>query len=140
MKPLIIALVSGFVFGLGLSLSQMINPVKVTDFLDVTGHWDPSLILVMGGALAITLVSFRFILQRTAPLYAKHFNLPTRTIVDWKLVSGAALFGIGWGMTGYCPGPALASLGLGLADPFVMVVSIVAGFFLHRLIFERRPE
>lgn len=137
MKHLAIALISGFVFGVGLSLSQMINPVKVTDFLDISGHWDPSLILVMGGALAVTLVSFRYILKRSAPLYARQFNLPTRTIVDWKLVAGAALFGTGWGITGYCPGPAVASFGLGLMNPVIMVVSIVAGFFLHRLIFER---
>lgn len=95
MKRLVIALISGFIFGIGLAVSQMINPVKVTDFLDITGHWDPSLILVMAGALFVTMISFRFIMKRSGPRYANRFSLPTKTVVDWKLVTGAALFGLG---------------------------------------------
>ncbi|MCI0667820.1 MAG: YeeE/YedE family protein [Methylococcaceae bacterium] len=137
MNRLIIALISGFLFGLGLALSQMVNPVKITDFLDVAGNWDPSLLLVMSGALAVTLISFRLVLKRAKPFYEASFDLPTRSAIDWKLIGGASLFGIGWGLTGYCPGPATASLGMGFVEPFVMVVSILVGFFLHRLIFER---
>jgi uncharacterized membrane protein YedE/YeeE len=136
-KRYVIALASGFLFGLGLALSQMVNPVKITDFLDVTGNWDPSLLWVMGGALMVTLIAFRPILKRRNPLYADRFDLPTRSVIDWKLTGGAGLFGIGWGLTGYCPGPAVASLASGLVEPFVMVLAIFAGFLLHRLIFER---
>ncbi len=137
MKRLVIAVIAGFLFGLGLAVSQMINPVKITDFLDVAGNWDPSLALVMGGALAVTLISFRLVLKRSRPVYADRFNLPIRSAIDRKLVGGAALFGIGWGLTGYCPGPATASLSLGLFEPFVMVAAIIAGFVAHRFIFER---
>lgn len=137
MKRLIAALIAGFLFGLGLAVSQMVNPVKITDLLDVTGNWDPSLIVVLGGALAVTLVSFRVVLKQRKPFSADRFDLPAKSAIDWKLTGGAALFGIGWGLTGYCPGSAAASLNLGRVEPFVMVAAILAGFFLHRLVFER---
>lgn len=136
MMPLLIAPLSGFVFGLGLAVSRMIDPVKVTDFLDVTGFWDPSLALVMAAALAVTLVCFRLILRRTTPVAAERFDIPTRTDIDRKLVTGAALFGTGWGMTGYCPGPAVASLGFWSLNSLVVLSSILAGVGLHYLIFK----
>lgn len=129
MKKITIALLSGIIFGLGLSLSQMINPNKVISFLDITGNWDPSLAFVMIGALSVTLISFRIILKRPEPLFEEAFHVSKRTHIDKTLLGGAALFGIGWGMTGYCPGPAVASLGLGGTEAIVMVIAIYAGFF-----------
>ena len=129
MKKIAIALISGIIFGLGLSLSQMINPNKVIGFLDIAGDWDPSLAFVMIGALTVTFISFRLILKRPEPLFEKAFHVSKRTQIDKALLGGAAIFGIGWGMSGYCPGPAVASLGLGSIEAIVMVISIYAGFF-----------
>ena len=128
----LISLLSGIIFGLGLSLSQMINPNKVINFLDITGNWDPSLAFVMLGALGVTLLSFKQILKRPKPLIGNSFHLSKRTSIDKALISGATIFGIGWGISGYCPGPAVASLGLGSIDAFVMVVSIYAGFLCQK--------
>ncbi len=129
MKKIAIALVSGIIFGLGLSLSQMINPNKVIGFLDVFGNWDPSLAFVMIGALVVTFISFKFILKRHEPLFEEAFHVSKRNQIDKALLAGAALFGIGWGLSGYCPGPAVASLGLGTSESIVMVASIYTGFF-----------
>src|SRR6266511_1988982 len=100
---------AGVLFGGGLTISQMVNPQKVTDFLDFFGRWDPSLAFVMGGALAVTAVLFRFVLRRPRPLYAWEFHAPTSRTIDARLVGGSTLFGIGWGLAGFCPGPAIAS-------------------------------
>lgn len=132
MKRLGIALLTGFIFGIGLSVSQMIDPNRVLNFLDVSGNWDPTLIFTMLGALSVSFVSFRIILNRNQPLYESSFKLPTRTDIDKNLLIGATLFGIGWGLTGYCPGPAVASLGPGLMDAAVVVTSISVGFILHK--------
>ncbi len=132
MNKLFITFLSGLIFGIGLSLSQMINPVKVIQFLDITGDWDPSLAFVMMGALAVTLLSFRWVLKQPKPLLEDGFHVSKRTDIDKALLSGAALFGIGWGMTGYCPGPAVAGLGLGSVEAVVMVLAIYAGFFSHK--------
>lgn len=107
---LLVALVSGILFGLGLSISQMVDPAKVIGFLDITGAWDPSLALVMGGALLVTLPAFMLTQRRDVPLLDSVFHIPSYTEIDSKLVSGSALFGIGWGLAGYCPGPLFASL------------------------------
>ena len=104
------ALISGILFGLGLTLSGMSDPAKVLGFLNVTGAWVPDLIFVMGGAVVVTLVLTPLVLKRTAPLLASTFSLPTKQIVDCRLVGGAVLFGVGWGLSGYCPGPGLVSL------------------------------
>ncbi len=133
MKKVLIALISGIIFGLGLSLSQMINPNKVINFLDITGNWDPSLAFVMMGALAITLLSFRWVLKRPAPLLESGFHTSKRTTVDKSLLGGAVIFGIGWGMSGFCPGPAIANLGVGSIEAIVMVMSIYAGFLYQKL-------
>ena len=109
MKINLVALLSGIIFGLGLALSQMIDPNKVLNFLDVTGNWDPSLAFVMIGALAVTMLSFRFILKRPTPLLDSGFHVSRQVIINRPLLIGAGIFGIGWGMTGYCPGPAISS-------------------------------
>jgi uncharacterized membrane protein YedE/YeeE len=134
MKQNLLAFIAGCLFGSGLCISRMADPEKVLDFLDVTGNWDPSLMLVMGGALTMTLVTFRFILSRDVPLFATCFQLPTKTDLDKKLITGAALFGIGWGMIGYCPGPAITALGFGIMGPFYVVVGMVAGFITYKFI------
>jgi len=132
MNKILIALISGIIFGLGLSLSQMINPEKVISFLDVSGDWDPSLAFVMMGALAVTFISFKWILNRSEPILENGFHLSKRSEIDKSLLAGAAIFGIGWGMSGFCPGPAVASLGLGSIEAVVMVLSIYAGFFCQK--------
>jgi uncharacterized membrane protein YedE/YeeE len=132
MKALVSALAAGFVFGIGLWVSGMANPKKVLGFLDVTGEWDASLMLVMGGAVAVTLVAFRFILKRSSPLIEKTFSLPKKEDLDIPLVAGAAIFGIGWGTAGYCPGPALTALSTLTTESIVFVAAMVAGGLLHR--------
>ena len=133
MKLIMVALISGILFGVGLVLSQMTNPDKVLNFLDVTGNWDPSLVFVMVGALAVTSVFFRKILNRSRPLFDKAFYLSSKTAIDKPLLIGSAIFGIGWGISGYCPGPAVAGLGLGNFEAVVMIFSIYLGFIAHRL-------
>ena len=128
MNRLMLALLSGIIFGLGLSLSQMINPDKVLGFLDISGNWDPSLALVMAGALAIAIPGFQWIRRQPKPLLDDEFHITAKTQLDNPLLLGAAIFGIGWGMTGYCPGPAFASLALGNQEALYMVLSIYAGF------------
>lgn len=126
------ALASGVVFGLGLSLAQMTNPDKVLNFLDLTGHWDASLLFVLGGAVVLSTLAFRFILRRTAPMWDSVFHMPLPKAIDKPLVIGSALFGIGWGLSGYCPGPAIASVGLGNPEALWVVPSIIAGAALQR--------
>lgn len=133
MKLIVIALISGILFGIGLALSQMTNPAKVLNFLDITGNWDPSLIFVMAGALAITTLCFRKILKRPTPLFDKQFYLSNKSVIDKPLLMGAAIFGIGWGISGYCPGPSIAGLGMGNFETLVMIFSISLGFMAHRL-------
>jgi uncharacterized membrane protein YedE/YeeE len=138
MKNNLVALLAGVIFGLGLALSQMIEPNKVLNFLDVTGNWDPSLAFVMMGALAVSMVSFRFILKRPTPIFETSFHVSKQTVINKPLILGSAIFGIGWGMTGYCPGPAVASLGLFSVEGAVMVVAIYAGFFSQRWLAQRK--
>jgi len=132
MNKIIIALLGGILFGLGLSLSQMINPNKVLAFLDITGNWDPSLAFVMIGALTVAMPAFRIVLNRQKPLLDDGFHVSHKTTIDKPLLFGAAIFGVGWGMSGYCPGPAVTSMGFGNLEAFVMVASIYAGFFSER--------
>ncbi len=128
----LVALAAGLLFGLGLGFAQMIDPQRVIGFLDLFGTWDPTLAFVMGGAVLVTLISFRFILRRPHPLLNRKFFLPTRNDIDRPLVLGAALFGLGWGLGGYCPGPAIAALGLGSANPVLFVVAMIAGSLLYK--------
>jgi uncharacterized membrane protein YedE/YeeE len=108
--PVIFSLLAGVIFGTGLTLSDMVNPARVLNFLDVAGNWDPTLIFVMAGALAVTTWSYKLIFRRGSPVSGDKFNLPTQRQIDLPLVGGAALFGVGWGLAGICPGPALANL------------------------------
>jgi uncharacterized membrane protein YedE/YeeE len=130
------ALGIGMLFGVGLTISGMVRPLKVVGFLDVAGAWDPTLGFVMGGALAVTALAFPQILRRGGPLWAEAFSLPTRRDLDMRLVVGSALFGIGWGLGGFCPGPALASLALGASGAWIFAAAMAAGVLLHRLVFE----
>ncbi len=127
MKTPLAALLSGIIFGLGLAISEMINPARVIGFLDITGQWDFTLMLVMGSALSFTLIGFPLITRKAHPILAEKFTLPTKTTLDMPLLGGAVLFGIGWGLAGLCPGPAIA--GLASADPsiFLFVAAMVVG-------------
>lgn len=127
------ALACGLLFGAGLALSGMTDTAKVLGFLDLFGHWVPDLAFVMGGAVCVTLVSFRFVLKRR-PLLAPSFSLPTRTELDPRLLTGAALFGVGWGVYGYCPGPALSALVYLDPATMIFVASMLAGMALAGLL------
>ena len=127
MNRVIAAALCGVLFGVGLALAQMIDPNKVLAFLDVAGAWDPSLILVMGGGAGVTALAFPWVLRHRQPRLDSQFHLPTRRSLDARLIIGAALFGIGWGLAGYCPGPALVALTLGTAEPWLFVLAMLAG-------------
>jgi uncharacterized protein len=128
----------GLIFGLGLIVSGMSNPAKVLNFLDVggipRGTWDASLAFVMAGAVAVTFVGFSRILKLARPVFADRFYIPTRRDIDPKIIAGPAIFGIGWGLGGFCPGPALTALGFGSASAFIFVVAMCAGMVLARFI------
>ena len=128
------ALGAGFVFGTGLWISGMANPQKVLGFLDVAGRWDASLLLVMGAAVAVTLAGFRAVLKWQKPLLAETFELPKKSDIDLPLVAGAAIFGVGWGIAGYCPGPAITALATLSQESIVFVFSMVVGGALHRML------
>ncbi len=123
----------GLLFGLGLWISGMSNPSKVLNFLDVTGTWDPSLLLVLGGASGVTMIVFRFVVNRPFTLFGGALQLPTSKDIDAPLVIGALLFGIGWGIGGYCPGPALTALSTFGRDAMVFTGAMVGGILLHRV-------
>lgn len=127
----IVALIAGLLFALGLVVSGMTQPAKVIGFLDVTGKWDPSLAFVMGGALLVTLIAFAITPREgKQPWFAAKFELPTRKDIDAKLIGGAALFGIGWGLAGYCPGPAFAALYAGGLDIVLFVAALLCGMYV----------
>jgi hypothetical protein len=132
MKQNLIALLAGILFGLGLGLSQMIDRDRVLGFLDVAGKWDPTLLFVLGGAVGVTIVAFRFVLQMSQPILGHQFQLPTRQDIDRPLVVGAAIFGIGWGISGYCPGPGITALMLGIGNPVLFVLAFLAGACAYR--------
>ena len=130
------ALIVGLVFGIGLIVSGMTDPSKVLGFLDLAGNWDPSLAFVMGGAILVGLLAFRMAGRRERSLLGEAMRLPTATRIDRRLVLGSLAFGAGWGLAGYCPGPALASLASGSAKPLVFTAAMVAGMGVFEL-FER---
>lgn len=130
MRRLASAFAAGLLFGAGLTVSQMVNPQKVTDFLDFFGRWDPSLAFVMGGALGVSAALFRLILRRPHPLYEAGFHLPSARRIDARLIGGSALFGVGWGLGGFCPGPAVASLAYGAWGSMVFAAAMIAGMAL----------
>ena len=131
---LVFALVTGLVFGTGIALSGMMDPSKVLNFFDVAGTWDPSLAFVMGGALLVTSVGYRLAWRRNAPLFGGRFQLPTSKAIDGKLIGGSALFGVGWGIAGFCPGAAIPALGTGRWEVALFLGAVVGGFFLSRLL------
>lgn len=133
------ALASGALFGTGLAMSGMTDPRRVLGFLDVAGDFDPTLAFVLGGAVVTTTVLFRFVLRRGSPVLAATFHLSNLRHVDRRLLGGAALFGIGWGIAGYCPGPALADLGIASVEALWFVPAMLAGALLHRL-FDRTRD
>jgi uncharacterized membrane protein YedE/YeeE len=127
------ALIAGIVFGVGLVISQMVNPQKVLGFLDLFGQWDPSLAFVMGGALVVTTIGYRLVMRSEQPVFTEKFHLPTNSRVDAKLAVGSVLFGIGWGLVGLCPGPALAALSIGGIPLLVFLGSMCAGALVYQL-------
>lgn len=127
MKNNIIALFAGMIFGLGLAISEMVNPARVIGFLDVTGNWDPTLAFVMGGALSVTFILFPFILKRSQPVLTEKYFLPDKKDIDKKLLIGSSLFGIGWGIAGFCPGPAITALITFSPDVILFVVTMIIG-------------
>lgn len=132
------ALAAGAVFGLGLAMSGMLDPARVRGFLDIFGAWDPSLAFVLGGAVTVALVGMAVLKRLRRPAFDEAFHLPATSPVDRRLVLGSAIFGVGWGMAGFCPGPALASLSLGLAPVVLFVVAMLAGMTLHDRVWLRR--
>jgi uncharacterized protein len=131
-------LLAGLIFGLGLLISGMANPAKVQNFLDLAGAFDPSLIFVMAGAVVVTFAGYRLVLRRPRPVLAERFYLPAAKDIDARLVGGAALFGIGWGLSGFCPGPAITSLPLLAKGTLVFVPAMLAGILLARLLMQAR--
>lgn len=129
---LIIAYAIGIIFGVGISISGMANPAKVLNFFDVAGTWDPSLMFVMGGALVTTLIGYKLVFGRTAPLFGTAFLLPERRDIDLPLVGGSAVFGIGWGIAGFCPGGALPALGTGRWEVFAFTGALGLGIIVAR--------
>lgn len=130
---LLTALLAGIVFGIGLSIAQMTNPNKILSFLDVAGRWDGSLLFVLGGAVVTTAIGYRVLFKRNATLLGGAFLVSNRTTIDRTLIVGSALFGAGWGLAGYCPGPAVASLGFGNMEAWWIVSAIVVGALLQRV-------
>lgn len=124
--------IAGLIFGVGLVISGMANPAKVKNFLDIAGTWDPSLAFVMGAAVLVTFVGYRMAFRRGAPLLADRFHLPTKSDIDRRLLIGAGLFGIGWGLGGYCPGPALVALPLLAQGTLVFVPAMLVGLAVAR--------
>ncbi len=132
MKRVAVAVISGLVFGLGLSISGMVNPAKILGFLDIAGNWDPSLGIVLAAAVGTTVLIFRLVLKRDTPLLDNQFHLPARTDVDSMLVLGAAIFGVGWGISGFCPGPAYTTLLQGRWETWIFFAAMIAGMASFR--------
>ncbi|SPH24896.1 hypothetical protein DEA8626_03930 [Defluviimonas aquaemixtae] len=131
MQVIVIYLI-GLVFGVGISISGMASPAKVLNFFDFAGTWDPSLILVMGGALVVTFIGYRVVFGWNRPVFAQTFQVPTRRDIDLPLIGGSALFGLGWGISGFCPGGALPALGTGRVEVFIFIAAMIAGILAAR--------
>ena len=125
-------LIAGALFGAGVTLSGMVNPMKVLNFMDLFGIFDPTLIFVMGAGLLVTLIGYQLVFKRAKPLFDTQFFLPDTNLIDARLVGGAALFGLGWGLSGFCPGPAIASLVFGHMESFIFVAAMAAGMIAAR--------
>jgi uncharacterized membrane protein YedE/YeeE len=139
-RSILVAVLAGVLFGLGLVISGMTTPARVTGFLDVTGAWDPTLAFVMMAAIGVHAPFVRLARRRTAPLFASAFSWPTLRAIDGKLVAGAAIFGVGWGLSGYCPGPAIVSLPGGGGPVLAFVGAMVAGMIATRVLVPDRQR
>ena len=135
----LVSLVAGLVFGAGLVVSGMANPAKVMNFLDLAGTWDPSLAFVMGGAMLVTIAGYRFAFKRTAPLLDDCYYLPGAKSIDASLLSGSALFGIGWGLSGFCPGPAVVALSQAAPGTLAFFPAMMVGMLAARTLGPARP-
>lgn len=136
----IVSLFAGVLFGIGLIVADMTNPAKVQNFLDIAGTWDPSLMFVMGGAIAVTMPAFMYLKKKEKPLFGEDFGWPSRNDLDLKLVTGSAIFGLGWGLGGFCPGPALTALPSIGTGTFLFVMSMLAGIWASNLQDARRAH
>jgi uncharacterized protein len=136
---LLSAFAIGLIFGLGITISGMINPAKVLNFFDIAGTWDPSLAFVMCGALAVAIPGYRLVFRRPAPVLERSFQLPDTRVIDRRLVLGSATFGIGWGIAGFCPGGALPAIGTGHPEVFIFIAALVGGLLLARVLQARVP-
>ena len=134
----ILTLISGLLFGFGLLLSGMADPAKVQNFLDLFGTWDPSLAFVMGGAIAVTMPGFWLVIRRNKPFFNEVFHLPSRTDLDARLITGAAIFGVGWGLGGFCPGPAITALPLAAEGTLIFVATMLTGMAASKYVLQRR--
>jgi uncharacterized membrane protein YedE/YeeE len=132
MKSLV-SFISGVIFALGLGISGMTRPPKVIAFLDFAGNWDPSLAFVMVGAIAVYFVCYRLSRKRPTPIFADKFSVPQRSDIDWNLIAGAAMFGAGWGLGGFCPGPAITALASGAPSVMIFVAAMAAGMYVESL-------
>ncbi len=138
MPRALVALVAGAIFGFGLSLSGMVDPARVIGFLDIaSGHWDPSLMFVLGGAVAVTMPGILLQRRLSRPALDGTFHLPAADRIDGRLLVGSAIFGVGWGLAGFCPGPAVSALSMGLTSVFLFVAAMAAGMILHDRIIAR---
>lgn len=137
---LIYALLTGLVFGIGIAVSGMMNPAKVFNFFDIAGAWDPSLAFVMGGAVMVTFIGYRLVWRRKAPLFGGGFQIPTSAVIDARLVGGSAIFGVGWGIAGFCPGAAIPALGTGRWEVALFLVAVTGGFYARRLLVSGRAN
>ena len=140
MKRAIVAFICGLVFGAGLIVSQMSNPAKVFGFLDITGNWDPSLALVMGSAVVVFGVLYRLALRQGTPLLASRFTVPEKDRLDAPLMVGALVFGVGWGLSGFCPGPAIVSAAFGDARVWAFVAAMIAAMLVYRIGLRRTDD
>jgi uncharacterized membrane protein YedE/YeeE len=128
------AFASGTLFGIGLIVSEMVNPRRVQGFLDVSGDWDPTLVFVMAGALLVTTIGYKFVFSRQKPLFERSFSLPTNRVIDARLIIGAILFGVGWGLSGLCPGPAVVSLVTLKPNIIIFIVAMIVGMKLFEVL------
>jgi uncharacterized membrane protein YedE/YeeE len=136
----LLTLISGLLFGFGLLLSGMADPAKVQNFLDLFGTWDPSLAFVMGGAIAVTMPGFWLVIRRNKPFFNDVFHLPSRTDLDARLITGAAIFGVGWGLGGFCPGPAITALPLAAEGTLIFVATMLTGMAASKYFLQRRDS
>lgn len=125
----VIAYLIGLIFGLGISMSGMANPAKVINFFDIAGSWDPSLAFVMGGAVIVAFIGYRYVLAKPAPIFGPSFLVPSGGVIDKRLAIGSAIFGIGWGIAGFCPGGALPAIGTGRMEVLLFVAALIVGIF-----------